>query len=145
MQNKFDGLVDDKQAHGSNDKSLFNELEKAERKCKVLETQILELTSTYAKEIANLKAKVTQKDAQILINNESSIPFVGTPTMHKTGAFKKDTGKGLEPLEKSLAFIQKNASEYGIKSYQEFKKEAKASAFDKKEEHPSSYSKPYKY
>jgi len=44
-----------------------------------------------------------------------------------------------------LAFITKNASEYGIKSYQEFKKEAKESAFDKKEEFSSRYSKPYKF
>ena len=51
---------------------MFLELEEWKRRCQALEEKLGGMTSTYGKEIAALKGKVTQQDAQILLSDKAS-------------------------------------------------------------------------
>ena len=55
--------------------SIETELIQEKRKNSMLEEQMRELSIKYAKEFAVLKAKLTQQNAELIINHENSIPF----------------------------------------------------------------------
>eukprot|EP00347_Sterkiella_histriomuscorum_P009026 403342813 len=82
---------------------LQQQLIQSERRCQTLQEQVDNVTQTYARQLAQLKARMTEQGAQLLITAESNIPQLTTPGMHnKTGALKKKTatsGPRLDPLE----------------------------------------------
>jgi hypothetical protein len=66
------------------------------------------LTLNFAKQIATLKAKMTEQGAQLLISAESSMPPTISPNLHRSSGVlkKKTTSNGssarLEPIEGSI-------------------------------------------
>ncbi|CDW77043.1 UNKNOWN [Stylonychia lemnae] len=99
---------------------LQQRLEQSDRRCKILEEQIDNVTQTYARQLAQLKSKMTEQGAQLLITAESNIPLMvkiihityqTTPGIHKSGVLKKKattSGQGarLDPIESSATLRQ---------------------------------------
>jgi|LauGreDrversion4_2_1035121.scaffolds.fasta_scaffold355956_2 hypothetical protein len=87
---------------------LQEKLEDSERKCKVLQEQVDELTLSFARQIAQLKAKMTEQGAMLMISASSSdsafLPPSISPSLHKSGVLKKKTTSSgssarLEPID----------------------------------------------
>ena len=85
---------------------LQEKLETSDRKCKVLQEQVDELTLSFARQIAQLKAKMTEQGAMLMISasSDSMMPPSVSPSLHKSGVLKKKTTSNgssarLDPIE----------------------------------------------
>ena len=76
-------------------------------RCQTLQSQLDQLTTTYAKQISNLKSQMIEQGAQLIITADSSGSNLNynTPTIHKnSGSVKKKTAvtgqsMKLDPIE----------------------------------------------
>ena len=82
----------------TNSSNIQTELMQEKRKNSILEEQLKELSIKYAKEFALLKTKLTEQNAELIINHENNFPFfvnscliyIGEITQHVQIRSKKE-------------------------------------------------------
>ncbi|TNV72130.1 hypothetical protein FGO68_gene2615 [Halteria grandinella] len=115
------GWQQESKRDASSSSELAERLEASERRCQVLQEQIDQLTTQYARQIAQLKARMTEQGAQLLITAENgAMPAQMTPSLHReSGVLKKKTNSSarLEPIQNMRSSVSSTISHESYDQY----------------------------